>query len=192
MAIRNTDETYGSLTVVIHWAVALVVFGLFGIGLWMVDLNYYSTWYHKAPALHKGVGILLALIMVFRFFWRWLNPTPKPEPGQQAWEIKAAEAVHRLLYVLIFTVLVSGYLISTADGKPVDVFGIFSVPAILSGLPSQEDVAGQVHLVLAVSLIGLAVFHAAAAIKHHVIDRDATLKRMLGKKKSGPSPQHSH
>jgi len=191
MPIRNTNETYGSLTVLIHWAVALAAFGLFGLGLWMVDLNYYSTWYHKAPSIHKSLGVLLALVMVFRFFWRWFNLVPKPEPGQKTWEIKAAEAVHRLLYLLIFAVLVSGYLISTADGKPVDVFGLFSVPALLSGLPRQEDVAGQVHLVLAVSLVGLAVFHAAAAIKHHVVDKDATLKRMLGTKKSGRSPHQS-
>jgi len=191
MSIKNSSATYGSLSILIHWGVALVVFGLFGLGLWMVELDYYSTWYHKAPAIHKGIGVLLLLAMVFRLVWRKINPVPEPEPGQQEWEIKAAEAVHLLLYLLIFAVLLSGYLISTADGKPVDVFGLFSLPAIISGLPKQGDIAGWVHLILAIGLVSLAVFHALAAIKHHVIDRDATLKRMLGLKKAGATPLHS-
>jgi cytochrome b561 len=76
--------------------------------------------------------------------------------------------------------MVSGYLISTADGRGIDVFGLFTVPATLQGIDHQEDVAGASHLVLAVTLIALALLHAGAALKHHFIDRDRTLRRMLG------------
>jgi len=75
--------------------------------------------------------------------------------------------------------MISGYLISTAKGKPIDVFGLFELPATLHGLDGQEDIAGMVHEYLAYSLIALAVLHAAGAIKHHVIDKDKTLIRML-------------
>ncbi|TCT19400.1 cytochrome b561-like protein [Thiobaca trueperi] len=78
--------------------------------------------------------------------------------------------------------MASGYLISTADGRSLDVFGLFSVPAILTGLPDQADLAGEVHLVLAIALVTLAAVHALAALKHHFIDRDATLLRMLGRR----------
>ena len=80
----------------------------------------------------------------------------------------------------------SGYLISTADGRGVSVFGLFEVPASLTGIPDQEDVAGVLHEWLAWGLIILAGLHALAAIKHHFIDRDATLSRMLG----GDEPQN--
>ncbi|MNR57354.1 hypothetical protein D3C85_1781150 [compost metagenome] len=77
--------------------------------------------------------------------------------------------------------LISGYLISTAEGVAIDVFGWFSVPATLSGLPEQADVAGVIHFYLAWSLVVLAVLHALAALKHHFLDRDPTLTRMLGR-----------
>jgi cytochrome b561 len=76
--------------------------------------------------------------------------------------------------------MLSGYLISTADGRAVEVFGWFSIPATLSGLENQEDIAGEIHEWLAFTLIGLVMLHALAATKHHFINRDATLKRMLG------------
>ena len=183
MPLKNTISTYGSIAILVHWTVAFAVVGLFVLGLWMVDLNYYSPWYHDAPAIHKAIGVLLFLVMGFRLVWRLVNRVPLPEPGQKVWEIKAAETTHVLLYILIFTVIASGYLISTAEGKPIDVFGLMSVPALISGLPKQADVAGWVHFILAVGLIGFSALHALAALKHHFIDRDLTLKRMLGLKK---------
>jgi cytochrome b561 len=87
--------------------------------------------------------------------------------------------VHGLLYLLLFGVMVSGYLISTADGRPIEVFGLFAVPATVTGLPGQADRAGDIHLILAVTVIILAIVHALAALKHHFIDRDRTLVRML-------------
>ncbi len=86
-------------------------------------------------------------------------------------------------------VIVAGYLISTADGEPISVFGWFSVPATLSGLPDQADVAGEIHLYLAWALVVFAVLHALAALKHHFVDRDPTLKRMLGRSSNDQQPR---
>ena len=88
---------------------------------------------------------------------------------------------HLLLYLLLLAIMVSGYLISTADNRSIEVFGWFSVPATITDLPKQEDIAGWVHLILASTLIGLVSLHAAAALKHHFIDRDRTLKRIFGR-----------
>jgi cytochrome b561 len=77
--------------------------------------------------------------------------------------------------------MLSGYLISTADGRPLEVFGLFSVPALVAGLEHQADIAGRVHLLLAYGLVGLALLHALAAFKHGFIERDRTLLRMLGR-----------
>ena len=83
--------------------------------------------------------------------------------------------------MLLFALMLSGYLITTADGQPVYVFDWFTVPATLT-LDHQEDIAGAIHEVLAWSVISLALLHAAAAFKHHLLDRDRTLTRMLGLK----------
>jgi cytochrome b561 len=157
--------------------VALTVIGLFALGLWMVELSYYDPWYRRAPDLHKSIGILLFLTMLLRLIWRMINPQPLTEGKPR--EKKLAHTVHGLLYLLLFSLMISGYLISTADGRAIDVFNLFSVPAIISGLENQEDIAGLVHQILGYSLIALVVLHALAALKHHFVDRDQTLKRML-------------
>lgn len=180
MRWKTTPETWGGLTILIHWLTALTVFGMFGLGLWMADLNLYHPWYHKAPELHKSVGILLFLLTCARLLWRLVEGKPRPLASHSHKLQMLAQTVHALLYLLLFSVMVFGYLISTADGRAVDVFNWFSVPATLQGREQQEDIAGVVHLWLAVTLISLVVLHALAAIKHHVFDKDRTLRRMLG------------
>ncbi|AJE23209.1 cytochrome b [Azotobacter chroococcum] len=181
MQWRNSPLRFGLVSILLHWAVALTVFGLFGLGLWMGGLDYYSPWYRSAPDIHKSVGILLFLVMLLRLAWRLVSPPPAALPSHGPLTRLGSRAGHALLYLGLFALMISGYLISTADGRPIPVFGWFEVPALLSGLPSQEDLAGEVHELLAWGLVGLAVVHALAALKHHFIDRDATLARMLGR-----------
>lgn len=179
---RNTEDGYGAISILLHWLEAAAIIGLFGLGLWMVDLTYYDAWYHTAPNVHKGIGVLLFLALVLRVAWRLIDPPPPPEPSLSPLERAASSLVHGLLYALLFATILSGYLISTGDGRPVEVFGLFAVPATVTGLPNQADTAGDVHLALAIAVIGLAAIHALAALKHHFIDRDCTLARMLGRK----------
>jgi len=185
MNLRNRSSTYGLVSILLHWLVAVAVIGLFVSGLWMVDLSYYDVWYHRAPELHKSVGVVAVVLLAARMIWRWVSGVPKPEPGARPWEIRVAHWVHRLLMIGIPAVAAAGYLISTAKGDPVPVFDLFSIPAILYGLPRQADVAGAIHFWLAVALVSLAGLHTLAALKHHFIDRDATLIRMLGLKRGG-------
>ena len=178
MRLVNTRERYGLVAIALHWLVALTVIALFALGLWMVELDYYDAWYRRAPALHKAIGILLFLVVVIRIGWHWFNPRPQSIGG--GIEFTMARLVHRVLLILPLLVMFSGYLISTADGSSVDVFSLFEVPAIISDIEGQEDIAGDVHLVLAITLVVITALHMLAAFKHHFIDRDATLRRMLG------------
>ena len=180
VGLRNTARGYGLVAIVLHWLVALTVIGLFALGFWMTGLTYYDDWYRRGPDLHKSIGIVLFMVMLVRVVWRSINIKPEDEPGISAFERHLARRVHRLFYVLLFALMISGYLISTADGRPIQVFDLFAVPATLSDLPQQEDIAGAVHWYLALLLISLASLHALAALKHHFIDRDRTLKKMLG------------
>lgn len=182
MQLRNSAHTYGWVSIVLHWLVAVAVFALFGLGLWMMDLGYYDPWRQTAPFLHKSIGVALFALMLARLLWRWSNPRVAPVPNHDAKTQWAARLGHGALYLGLFALMISGYLISTADGRGIEFFGLFSVPAVLSGLPRQEDIAGAVHLYLAWGLVCLALVHALAALKHHLIDRDSTLLRMLGRK----------
>ncbi len=180
MQWRNSSNQYGLISIAVHWLVALAVFTLFGLGLWMTDLTYYSEWYRTAPALHKSIGVTVFALMCLRVVWRLFTPTPVPISGHSDGVRLASRLGHALLYIGIFTVLLSGYLISTAEGRAVSVFGLFEIPALLFGLPDQADVAGAIHLYVAWGLVVLAILHGLAALKHHMFDRDDTLKRMLG------------
>lgn len=180
MKLRNSAQGYGLVAVLLHWLVAVATLGLFALGLWMTGLSYYDDWYKRAPDLHRGIGVLLFGVMLVRVAWRALDVTPGDVPGIPPLQRRIAHAAHLLLYLLLFALVASGYLISTADGRAVEVFDLFTVPATLVGLPRQEDVAGAVHWYLALTLIALAGLHALAALKHHFIDRDRSLRRMLG------------
>ncbi|MFW9079516.1 cytochrome b [Pseudomonas sp. P2757] len=182
MQLRNTSSRYGWVSIFMHWGVALVVFGLFALGLWMVGLDYYSTWRKDAPDLHKSIGLVLLGVMVLRVLWRFISPPPPTLQSYSRMTRIGAKFGHGFLYVALFAVMLAGYLISTADGVGIPVFGLFEVPALVSGLPDQADTAGVIHFYLAWALVIFSGLHALAAMKHHFIDRDATLTRMLGRK----------
>lgn len=177
LQVRNSSKGYGLIAIALHWLAAVWIIALFILGLYMVDLGYYDDLYKIGPYWHKAMGVILALVMLGRFIWRAINP--KPEIVGTPKVKKAAELVHGLLYVWVGVVIASGYLISTADGRAIDVFGWFEIPATITGMANQEDIAGAIHWYLAVGLITMAGVHALAAIKHQFFDRDGTLVKML-------------
>ena len=181
MNIRNTDSRWGLVSVILHWLVAVVVLGLFSLGFYMVELDYYDSMYKTAPYIHKSIGILLFITIIFRLVWRGLNITPHALENHNAWEVSVAHWAHRTLYGLLIVLMVSGYLISTADGRSISVFAWFDVPSIVSGIDNLEDLAGEVHEFVAYALISIVILHALGALKHHLLDKDRTLLRMLGK-----------
>ncbi|HAT8518351.1 MULTISPECIES: cytochrome b [Vibrio] len=179
--MKEAPKNYSLMMRTIHWFSALTVVGMFGSGLWMVDLSYYSEWYKTAPHWHKSIGIMLAAITIFRFIWKAFTKQPKTE-GKKP-EVLLAKVAHLSIYLLLAALFVSGYLISTSDGRGIDIFNWFTLPGAGEIFSNQSDIAGRIHLYAAVSLIALSVLHALAAIKHHYIDKDNTLNKMIGKAK---------
>ncbi|WP_299374347.1 cytochrome b [uncultured Kiloniella sp.] len=179
----NTFENYGWIARFFHWVIALAATALFGLGLYMVELSYYDPAYKTFPSLHKSIGILVAVLMVIRLIWRLISivplPISDPEAQHQDLQHKAASLVHFILYTLPFALFLSGYLISTADGRSIFVFDLVEIPALFPPSKGLEDTAGLIHEIIAWSLAGFVVLHAAAALKHHLINKDRTLKRML-------------
>lgn len=176
--LRNSQATYGLVAYVLHWLMAILLFSVFALGIWMVDLSYYDAWYVRGPNLHRSLGVLFFALLVLRMIWRLSNPQPAFEKSLAAWERFAAKAMQYVLYLLMFLIPISGYLITTAKGRPVSVFGLFELPATLQ-LETKVDLLGQWHEVMAWLIIVLVALHALAALKHHFFDKDDSLKKML-------------
>jgi len=176
--MQQTENSYHGANKLLHWLMALIIFGLFGVGFWMVDLTYYSTWYKTAPHYHKSVGIVLALLLLVRLVVLFKKRKPAPLASHSKAVQLASKLTHMMLYLLLICIVVTGYLISTADSRGIEVFNWFVVPGFGEFFDQQADIAGLLHQWLAYGLIALVVLHALGALKHHFIDKDATLKRM--------------
>ena len=184
MGLKNSPTAYGWISIAFHWLSALVVLGLFALGLWMVDLDYYDVWYRTAPHWHKSVGVLFVFALVLRLGWRLYTPPPQAPDTHKRWEKLISKLVHGLLYLMLIAMLPTGYLITTAKGQGLEVFDWFVIPSLVSGVDNLEYTALEIHELLAYSIIGIASLHALAALKHHFLDKDVTLLRMLGKSSS--------
>ncbi len=178
MQLTNTTQRYGWVAIIIHWLMAVAIIGMYFLGEFIVDLDYYSPWYRTAPDVHRGIGIILGALLIFRWIWRITNTEPEGEGS--LWELKIAKAVHWLFYLLIIAIVISGYLITTAGGQGVSFFGLFDIPATLTG-DQQEEIAGDIHEILATAILALAGLHGLAALKHQFFNHDGTLMRMLGR-----------
>jgi cytochrome b561 len=175
--LKNTPDSYGWLSIIIHWVSALLVIGMFTLGLWMVELDFYNPWYKDAPHYHKSLGILLAVLIGLRLLAKAKQMSPKLIG--KAWEQKTAKLVHWILYLGLCSLFLSGYLISTADGRGIDIFDWVTLPSMGEWFANQEDIAGDIHEWLAYSLIALVSVHALAALKHHFVNKDTTLIRII-------------
>lgn len=191
MYIRDTSQGYGVVSRLFHWLMAVAIFAMFGLGVWMVRLDYYSPYYNAAPDFHRSFGILLLFALLVRWAWRAANPKPSAD-GLTPLEQKISYAVHWGFYVLLLGLMISGYLITTPDGQPIDVFGWFDVPSLVQ-MRGLEDRAGYVHRLVAYVVIALAVVHSLAALKHHYFDRSNVLRRMwLGPPRLAANPKEEN
>jgi cytochrome b561 len=163
----------------LHWITALLVIALFVSGWFMVDLDYYSNWYQTLPELHIAGGVVLLmlwLVVLLRLLVAKNNSFPQP---QKAIERFAAKWVKRLFYLLVVLMVSTGYLVATGQGEALQLFETIKLPALSHFSASQIDTMGWIHEYTSYLLMVLVLFHASGALKHHFIDKDDTLKRML-------------
>ena len=179
MNFINSRDRYGLLSKSLHWLNALLIIGLIGLGFYMVGLSYYDRWYNAALTWHKSLGLIALAVAMVMTGWQWYSPPPLPLAKLKWWEQRAARVMHAVLFVLMFVIPVSGYLISTSAGQGVDIFGLVRIPALVQGGTSLRDGAIAVHFYAAYGAALLVLGHAGAALKHHFINHDETLRRML-------------
>jgi len=178
LLINNTRARYGLAAISLHWLMALIIIGMYPLGLYIDSLGYYDAAYKTVPHWHKSIGVMLMMLLVVRVLWRMMTVQPKVL-SHSVVQKRVVKIAHSSLYVLMAVALVSGYMISTADGRAIAVFNWFEIPALPAVLNEQEDVAGLIHFWATTTLIILAGAHALAALKHHFINKDKTLSRML-------------
>jgi cytochrome b561 len=175
--IIPTDVVYTRTAIALHWlTVALIATG-FTLGKWMVDLPI-APQTLRVYAYHKWIGITVFLVTAARLAWRFAHPLPLPL-GLPAWQRRAAAASHVSLYALMLAVPVSGWLFSSASGVQVIYLGLIALPNLVAKDAELAATLKAVHFALNFTLLALVLLHAGAALRHHFVERDRVLLRML-------------
>jgi cytochrome b561 len=175
-SIKNTTTHYGLVAILLHWVMAILMIGLLILGLYMVRLPI-SLEKLKLFGWHKEYGFLVLALAILRLLWRLSNTTPAL--ALPMWEKLSARSVHWLFYGFMFALPITGWLITSAAGLPVSFFGLFTLPTVIE--PNQEliKIFEDLHQWFAYALIAIMLLHIAAALKHHFIDKDDILRRIL-------------
>ena len=175
-------QRYSALAMALHWLLALGIVALFVLGVYMTDLPF-SPARLKLYNWHKWAGISFLLLSALRLVWRLVRRPPalptQIERAMPAWQTRAYHATHHALYALFFVVPLLGWAYSSAAGFPIVWFGQIALPDLLPADKALAELIKPLHELSAFALMGLAALHVAAALKHHWIDRDGLLQRML-------------
>jgi cytochrome b561 len=177
MTFRNTKLSWGSLSKALHWIIVLLIINQWVIAERAEGLKFSA----KIAALgwHKSFGITILALAVIRLAWRWMNPVPDLSAETKPWERVLAKISHLLLYGLIFAIPISGWLMSSAKNTPVSWFKLFQLPNLVAPDKAFGASMHDLHHLLFNVLVVVAALHIAGALKHHFIDRNDVLRRML-------------
>ena len=183
--MNTATASLSRTTVTLHWLMALAMIGLTSVGLYMAEFEVWALY-----PIHKSVGILVLLLAVLRAAWRLKEGWPAPTGQASALQKTLAKAVHWLLLLSTLAMPISGMIFSGASGHGFGIFGLTlmehhqdpSKPGeVLPLNAGLSKLAHTLHSVIGYVLIAAVLLHVAGALKHHLLDRDASLRRMLGR-----------
>ena len=181
MKLRNTVDSFGLISRLLHWTMAFGVIFMLALGNRIADMKPdLSTLYLYGA--HKTLGIVILTLAVLRLIWHRYSPPPPPIGPPSAWGTWAARVAHALIYVLLITIPLSGWFASSATGIDVMIFDRWTLPAIAPVSELWEKRGFIVHGILTKALFGLIFIHMLAALKRE-IDGDGTLTRMISGKR---------
>ena len=178
MTLRNTTLRWGAVAQFLHWLIVVLIITQATLALMAYELPL-GMKKLAMLARHKSIGITILGLAILRLAWRWTNPTPALPPTLKPYELQLARLTHALLYLLLFVLPLSGWMMSSARGFPVSWFGFFQLPDLVPKSKPLYEALILTHRVLACLLGALATLHAAAALKHHYMLKDDVLRRML-------------
>lgn len=171
-------DRYTPTAISLHWLIALLIFMAFPLGIYMHELPL-SPDKLRLYSYHKWIGVTVFMLAVIRVYWRATHVPPALPDNMPNWEKFAAHATHYALYALIFIIPLSGWLMSSAKGFQTVWFGVLPLPDLLDKDKELGDLLLQVHKLLNFLLFGLVLAHVGAALKHHFIQHDDILARMV-------------
>jgi cytochrome b561 len=177
-----TRARYTATAIALHWMMAVLILCIATVGLIMSDLPLSPTKL-QIYSWHKWAGVTVFLLVFVRLAWRAGHRPPPLPAAMPRWQQLAAHAGHALLYVLMIAIPLSGWLMSSAKGFQTVYFGVLPIPDLLAKNKELGDVLKEVHEALNILMLVVVAGHVGAALKHHFIDRDDILTRMV--------PRHS-
>ncbi|MFV9474198.1 cytochrome b [Advenella sp. RU8] len=172
------SQRYTPIAITLHWLMALGLSGTFAMGFYMQDIPL-SPSKLQLYAWHKWAGIVMLLLVFARITWRLTHAAPSLPDSMSGFMRFMANVAHWVLYGLMLAIPLSGWLMSSAQGFQVVWFGIWPLPDLVSKNPALGETLTTVHWALNYVLLGFVVLHIAAALKHHILDRDNILARMI-------------
>jgi cytochrome b561 len=181
MRVANSGQRYGAVAIALHWLMALLLIVLLAWGLYMVRLPDVGFDTRKIGLIiyHKEAGMLALVLALLRVGWRARQALPALVETLPDWQKVIARLVHLCLYALLLALPVSGWLMSSAAGFPVSFLGLFDLPDLVPADDLLFRAFVLAHRWLAYALIALTALHAGAALRHHFVQRDDTLNKML-------------
>jgi cytochrome b561 len=176
--LKNTEHAWGAIAKTFHWLLAILILAQLTLGK-IAEETALSPFKLDLFVWHKSLGVSIVLLVLLRLAWRLGNPPPAAPPGIARLETILAKAGHTLLYALMFTVPLSGWWVSDASRVPFKAFWIVPLPDLLPADRAMQDLAEVVHGVSIKVLIVVVIVHIAAALRHHFLLKNETLRRML-------------
>ena len=186
MRLKNTPTRYGAVGQTLHWVIVALIITQYVLASLAEEAGAAKA-AHPAAALvqfqwlarHKSFGLTIFALAIVRLLWRWFSPPPALPVTMPHWQVVAAKLSHYAFYVLLFAMPLSGLVMSAASNYPVSYFGLFTLPDLVAPDEGLKHLMETVHETMFWILVALASLHVAAALKHHFVDHDDVLRRML-------------
>jgi len=179
--IRNSGRRYGLVAIALHWLMALLLVALVVLGLYMVSLPDvgFDTRKIKLILVYKQLGVAALMLVALRLAWRIGNVLPALVASLPDWQKISARFVHLSFYALMLALPISGWLMSSAAAIPVSFFGWFDLPDLIEHNERLFRAFIVVHRWLAYAFVACLLVHVGAALTHHLVFKDETLRKML-------------
>lgn len=167
----------------LHWIIAVTLLGMIAAGFYMSNFEVWALY-----SIHKSIGVIIFGFILARVIWRLKNGWPESVRAYPKWEHGLAVVIHWLLLIGSVVMPISGMIYSGFSGHGFGVFGLSIVSAqytaageVIPVNESLSEIGHEIHELAAFILVAAIILHVAGALKHHIIDKDRTLLRMLGK-----------
>jgi cytochrome b561 len=161
----TAQQRYSTVAIWLHWIIAALVIANLLIGLFHEDFS--KPVHDSLMFWHKSFGLTVLILTLARLAWRLGHRPPPFDPVMRPWEVRLATFIHWLFYALLIVIPLTGWLLTSANGRPISFFGLFHVPLLPVRGKEAHDMFKEVHEILGKGMIGVIALHVAGALKHH-------------------------